>query len=398
MSILKGSYATRRYRVLGDVGDNWRDAFERAICAHALVPLDPERGEEKSVGWANAQDDQDTNLSASKWLIDRRVVLLLRIDTLKAPSAEVKRLLRIRQREIEAQRKEPLSASALRELKEMIALNLRRRTPPKMRVATMVWDIDNQRILLDSHSKNVNEAFVVLFAHTFNIALDLEGPGYWAKQMVDAERLARLRPDALLLRGFRDLRPCAAGAVDIEEATIDEVVATENSDLQDRRFLGREFLTWLLFAASGERGLTVPETEDCDAFTASIGERIRMKALGEGAGEFTARGTAPAETADVRYCMAGGHTVRACDLFFVRGNQTFFATVLAEGFDLARVRQPSLLSEEDTERLYERLTLADELEAMLRNAYAAFLDARLNRWPAVLADMSEWLRASLAKE
>lgn len=398
MSILKGSYATRRYRVLGDVTDDWRDAFERAICAHALVPLDPERNEEKSVGWANAQDDQDTNLSASKWLIDRRVVLLLRIDTLKAPQAEVKRLLRIRQREIEAQRKEPLSTSALRELKEMIALDLRRRTPPKTRVATMVWDIDNQSILLDSHSKSVNEAFLTLFAHTFSIALDLEGPGYWAKQMVDAERLARLRPDALLLRGFRDLRPCAAGAVDIEESTLEEVAATENADLQDRRFLGREFLTWLLFAASGERGLTVPETEDCGEFTVSIGERIRMKALGEGAGEFTARGTAPAETADVRYCMAGGHTVRACDLFFVSGNQTFFATVLAEGFDLARVRQPSLLSEEDTERFYERLTLADELEAMLRSAYAAFLDARINRWPAVLADMSEWLRASLAKE
>lgn len=58
------------------------------------------------------------------------------------------------------------------ELKEMIALDLRRRTPPKTRVATMVWDIDNQRILLDSHSKSVNEAFLTLFAHTFNIALD----------------------------------------------------------------------------------------------------------------------------------------------------------------------------------------------------------------------------------
>lgn len=396
MSILKGSYATRRYRVLGDISDNWRDAFERAICAHALVPLDPERNEEKSVGWANAQDDQDTNLSASKWLIDRRVVLLLRIDTLKAPPAEVKRLLRIRQREIEAQRKEPLSAAALRELKDMIAMDLRRRTPPKTRVATMVWDIDNQRVFLDSHSKSVNEAFLTLFAQTFNIALDLEGPGYWAKQMVDADRLARLRPDALLLRGFRDLRPCAAGAVDLEETTLDEVAATENADLQDRRFLGREFLTWLLFAASGEHGLTVPATDECDAFRVAIGERIRMKALGEGVGEFTARGTAPAETADVRYCMAGGHTVRACDLFFTRGDRTFYATVLAESFDLARVRQPSLLSEEDTDRLYERLTLADELEAMLRAAYAAFLDVRLNRWLATLSDMSEWLRVSLA--
>ncbi len=140
----------------------------------------------------------------------------------------------------------------------------------------------------------------------------------------------------------------------------------------------------------------MPATDDCDAFTVSIGESIRMKALGEGVGEFTARGVAPAETADVRYCMAGGHTVRSCDVFFTRGSRTFYATVMAENFDLARVRQPSLLSEEDTERLYERLTLADELEAMLRSAYAAFLDARLNRWSATLDDMSDWLRASLA--
>lgn len=392
MGFLKGSCSLRRYRALSTLSGAWRESVEKAISAHALLPLDPERGEDKAIGWANALDEQDLDLSFGKFFVDGRIVLALRIDTLKPPPAEVKRLLRIRQREIEAARKEPLSAGALRELKAMIAADLRRRTPPKTRTATMIWDLDSRRVLLDSHSKGINEAFLRLFAQTFNIALDIEGPGSLAVSLADASALAKVKPDARMLGGFADLRPCLGSAVDAETLaesrdTEDDEPSPEALDLQDRRFLGREFLTWLIYAASADNdGLSVGPTEHCGAFQVRIGERIGMRALGQGVGEFTARGVAPAETADVRYCLAGGHTVRACEVYFQRGERVTAAMILADGFDLSRVRLPALLT---------RLDLIDEVEAMLRAAYGKFLRIRLHSWADTIGAIGEWLRRSL---
>jgi hypothetical protein len=177
-----------------------------------------------------------------------------------------------------------------------------------------------------------------------------------------------------------------------------EVSATRvalNDELTDRRFLGREFLTWLIYhadASEGEGGADLDadseiereggggrfdKTERCDAFRVVIGERVILKALGDGSGEITARGAATGHSADVRYAIAGGLTVREVDLLFAREDRIWQAAVNAENFDLKRVKLPALLSEEDSERAQERLTLLSDLDAMLRSAYDAFLRVRL---------------------
>jgi hypothetical protein len=396
MGLWSGTLALRRYHVLGDLrGALTTDRLNAALKAHALVPLDPERNEEKSMGWASPTDEQDLNLHTGKVWFGGKLVLTLRMDTLKAPSAEVKRLVKVRQRELEAERKAPLSASALRELKDMIAMDLRRRTPVKTRTVWMVLDPDSNTVLLTSHSKGVNEAFLHLFATTFNVPLDLAGPGLWARQDADAMDMATAlraaKPSAVLCGGFADLRPCI-GVPDIAmpDAT------TDNDDMADRRFLAREFLTWLLFRCSEDGGAEFDGANF--AFRCTIGERIRVKALGEGGTDVQMRGVAPSETPDARYMIAGGHSVRECQLFFTQDSQRLFAvTVLADGFDLTRVALPSLLSEEDTEREHERLALIDDLEGMLRTTWHAFLTVRLTEWDAVtLPAIHAWLRESLA--
>ena len=172
-----------------------------------------------------------------------------------------------------------------------------------------------------------------------------------------------------------------------------------NEELTDHRFLGREFLTWLVYHADGsstdsslldadadepdfdpldESGSgRFDKSERCDAFRVLIGERVILKALGDGSGEITARGAATGQSADVRYAIAGGLTVREVDLLFARGDRIWQATANAENFDLKRVKLPALLSEEDSERAHERLQLISDLDAMLRAAYDTFLRVRL---------------------
>ncbi len=194
------------------------------------------------------------------------------------------------------------------------------------------------------------------------------------------------------------------------ETPVDSQRAALSLDLEDRRYLGREFLTWLIYHSDDENGGGhFAESDLGDEFRIVVGERVVLKALGEGAGEITARGVAPAMTPDVRYAVAGGLTVREVDLLFLRGSrgsrenggeQVWQAAVSAEGFDLRRVKLPALLSEEDSEQLNERVELIDQLDAMLRAAFQAFVALRLSeKWRSdELPSMRAWLARSILDE
>jgi hypothetical protein len=161
------------------------------------------------------------------------------------------------------------------------------------------------------------------------------------------------------------------------ETEADPLKAAAREDRLDRKFFGREFLTWLIYQADDDGGGGHFKEEDGGPFRVHLGERVTLKALGEGAGEIAARGAAPAQSAEIRYAIAGGLTVREADLVLTRGDQVFQAAVSAELFDLRRVKLPALLSEDDVSRAEERLQLLDDLIAMLRAAYRDFLRARL---------------------
>lgn len=412
MGLLSGSMALRRYQVLTAMPNDALEIFEKAIRAHALVPIDPDRNESKSVGWCSIFDAQDLDLYTSKWITHGHIVLSLRVDTLKPPADEIKRLLRQRQRELEAERKEPLSASALRELKDLIVMDLRRSTPVKTRTVDVLWDVSAKIVYFLSQSRAMNEAFLRLFAETFNVGLDTEGPGVWAADLAEQDDnamlpgLLRAKPTIELLGGFAGLRPCPR-LVDVQANDGDsESQPTKASavaiNYEDRRWLAREFLTWLIYRAdvdaSGSGRFLGSET--CEPFNICIGERVLLKALGEGSGEITARGVAPAQTADVRFSIAGGLTVREVELIFERGDRLWTASVSAEGFDLRRVKLPSLLSEEDGERVHERIELTKEVDAMLHAAFEDFLRLRIDwKWQtSEVPKLREWLEKSIKAE
>ncbi len=183
-----------------------------------------------------------------------------------------------------------------------------------------------------------------------------------------------------------------------------EVSNTEVSlrdDLADQRFLGREFLTWLVYFCDEEGDGGQFAGQDAVApFRLRIGERAVLRALGDATGEIAARGPATGHSSDVRYAIAGGLTVRELDLIFERDERLWMATVSAENFDLKRVKLPELLSEEDSERVNERLTLIADLDGMLKASFAVFLHDRLtSRWQKqTIPALRDWLKRSILEE
>jgi DNA recombination-dependent growth factor C len=192
---------------------DYAEAFEKGVRAHALVPLDPKKNptEERAIGWCSLHDSEDLDLDFEKFFLDGRILLSLRVDTIKPPAGHVRRILKQRLKEAEAERGSPLPKAAVRDLKEHIVAELRKHTPPKVRVTDVVWNLDAQSLYFFSHSKGTNELFVDLFVQTFGIPLDFEGPGPWAAEIAEEEglkgRLQSVKPTEVLMAGFTGLRP-----------------------------------------------------------------------------------------------------------------------------------------------------------------------------------------------
>lgn len=278
-----------------------------------------------------------------------------------------------RQREIEAERREPLSRSLIREIKDVITQDLRRTTPPKTRTVDVIYDPRVSEVWLGTTSKSLTETFCALWINTFGGSLAHIGP-----ECVSADAGA-VQPEPLFLIGRPDLRPCTARDEDAPHLPASDKAT-------DLRFLGREFLTWLLFAAK-------PGDE------VAIGQRVRLQALGDTVRDIAMAGLAPSEAADVRYAIAGGHHVRSVEVLFTQGDEVFTVTIDAETMDLSRAKLPDLEYDSNEDALLFRLEALTDLVRLVASQYAGFVAMRSNpaKWRPVVDRMRAWMSEAVVR-
>ena len=159
------------------------------------------------------------------------------------------------------------------------------------------------------------------------------------------------------------------------ETAVDEAAAAERADREDFQYLGREFLTWLVYHADSEGG-AFPGANDVSDFTIGFGGRLTLRTPGGMVTDVTMKGPAPSLSADLRYALAGGLSVKEADLLLSQDERKFSFGLNSEQFDLKRVKLPELLTEEDDDRADERLALLSDLDAALRVSFAHFLGLR----------------------
>lgn len=147
-----------RYRVTTDPTAN----FDRGVRAHVAVPIDPHGPEEKAVGWCQRGDELNLN---PVWNHSGNVALDMRVETLKVPTKELKRLVRQN------------TSLDKREAKEFLRGDLRRKIPSKIKSVPMVWDLTRKIVYLGSQSTSDTEAFLGLFANTFGAVLEVDAWG-----------------------------------------------------------------------------------------------------------------------------------------------------------------------------------------------------------------------------
>lgn len=200
------------------------------------------------------------------------------------------------------------------------------------------------------------------------------------------------RADAAFLRGDIGVDGQAVEE-QRDEAEVERDKAREQL-LRGRTYLGREMLTWLLWRS--ESGDPLVEHEG-QPVTALFTSRVVLKGVHEDVTELSARGAMAPYSEQVRHALDRGLLVHSARLCFTHGERQYEATLDAEHLDVRSAKLPQLMTEEDDDRLQERLHLAEELSGIVDALVEAFLAVRIHkRWrQKIVPAMKEWMREDL---
>ena len=179
------------------------------------------------------------------------------------------------------------------------------------------------------------------------------------------------------------------------EETKDEAEAEKGKAqeqlLRGRAYLGREFLTWLLWRT--EAGGPLVEVEGEGVSVLFMG-RVVLRGLAGDVTEMSAKGTLAPYSEQVKHSLDRGLLVAQARLRFTQGEKEFEATVDSEFLDIRAGKLPALMSEEEDDQLSERLFLMEQLSAMVDALVQDYLSVRASKgWSkTVVPAMKEWMR------
>lgn len=161
--------------------------------------------------------------------------------------------------------------------------------------------------------------------------------------------------------------------------------------LRGKTFLGREFLTWLLFRA--EAGDPVVQVDGEDVVVGYTG-RITLRGLHSDVVEMSARGSLAPYSDQVKHSLDRGLLVHAARLQLRRGERTWEVGLDAEFLDVRAAKLPALLSEEEDDKVAERLYLVEQLSQMVDALLGTFMQVRTMRtWSKqVVPAMKAWMK------
>jgi DNA recombination-dependent growth factor C len=169
MALLKGSVTYLRFTVPTDLPDGYPEPFCDLIAQHGFREIDPHSDQDESVGWVRF-DDAFSSEHDPATLVDEHGYLLLRlrIDRLKVPTATLNAFVARAEREKAAERGgHKLSRAELTALKLEINKRLRLRSLPRMQLIEIAWQVQTGDVRLFSTSSSVVEMFTNRFKQTF---------------------------------------------------------------------------------------------------------------------------------------------------------------------------------------------------------------------------------------
>ena len=164
--------------------------------------------------------------------------------------------------------------------------------------------------------------------------------------------------------------------------------------INQTRFLGKEFLTWLWYRSELQGGAFTLEGEK--SATLWFDDKIVLELAFDNVREVnTIRGENPTGTEEAKAALRMGKKVAAAKLGMSMSSRDWSFSITGEELSLSGVKVPALLAAEEDEQVLERLTLLEELEAVLDELYRQFMVLRTEsgEWKAELEKIQQWVHA-----
>jgi DNA recombination-dependent growth factor C len=178
MGILSGALTARRYRVVGDVPDGFREIFAESLRGYSFRDKSSLGSGEELVGWVEVHNLLDAGFEdLNRWLYDRYAIFSLRVDKKVLPSKLFKAHL---EKRVEAwcqeHQRSKCPAAVRGELKELLEFEMLQKTLPRVSVHEVCWNITDGWLLFHNLSERANERFIKIFFETFGLHPQPQAP------------------------------------------------------------------------------------------------------------------------------------------------------------------------------------------------------------------------------
>ena len=192
MGLLSNSATFVRFTVEGEMPENfWEFAADR-IAANAFKDID-DNYEEYSIGWVSVMNMFDSQFAYASHAVGDYIVLSMRIDERKVPSAVLKKFCMKEEERARKEKQVPkLSRGHRLDIKESVKLMLTKKAVPIPAVYDLCWNLANNTVLVFSASAAVHAALEDLFKETFGLHLVLQVPYLAAAHLLGPDQEAAL--------------------------------------------------------------------------------------------------------------------------------------------------------------------------------------------------------------
>ena len=123
--------------------------------------------------------------------------------------------------------------------------------------------------------------------------------------------------------------------------------------------------------------------------------RVVLRGLAGEATELNVKGVAAPYSAIVRRAIGDGLLLHVARLRIQHGEKLYEATVDAEHLAVRSAKIPKVLSEEDDDKITERLFLAERLSQMVDALFQRFMKVRITpEWAAEVKALRGWIESA----
>ena len=293
-----------------------------------------------TLGWTTFKNYLETGFDdINDWLFQHHALFCLRMDTRKVPGSVMSAHLGIRVDEwCKEHQRARCPSSVKTELREQLQLSLLPHFFPKTKVVPVLWDLQENWVLVGSYTEAVLESFRKMLFETFGVTATVWTPMNWLE-------------DALR-EGFED---------------------TPGASVHD-------FLAWLWYCAENREKL-----QGSDFW---VGKRV---CLGDDDSRVVLTGDSPSGMAEGATALKANRKVLGLDVCFRKDEQEY-AVRLTPSLQLRNVKIPTVVTSGD-EQFYDNVYLIEHLREILKGVFVEFAEWRTENWDVVTEDMKKWLDA-----